>query len=68
MESPHSLLRTGELIKGIRQFYQADKSGEDLLKQAITKLGLSARVYDRISKVARTIGDLAARGVYFPGT
>lgn len=44
--------------KEIREFCQADKAGEDLLKQAITKLGLSARAYDRILKVARTIADL----------
>ncbi len=45
--------------KEIREFCQVDKAGEDLLKQAITKLGLSARAYDRILKVARTIADLA---------
>ncbi|MCD6169566.1 MAG: YifB family Mg chelatase-like AAA ATPase [Candidatus Latescibacteria bacterium] len=44
--------------KQIRQFCKIDKRGSDLLKMAITKLGLSARAYDRILKVARTIADL----------
>ena len=52
--------------KEIREFCQVDKAGEDLLKQAITKLGLSARAYDRILKVARTIADLADREGILP--
>lgn len=44
--------------KDIRQYCQIDQQGEELLKMAITKLGLSARAYDRILKVARTIADL----------
>ncbi|PIS30858.1 MAG: magnesium chelatase [Candidatus Marinimicrobia bacterium CG08_land_8_20_14_0_20_45_22] len=44
--------------KLIRNFCRIDSNGEDLLKTAITKLGLSARAYDRILKVSRTIADL----------
>ncbi len=44
--------------KDIRQYCRIDQQGEELLKMAITKLGLSARAYDRILKVARTIADL----------
>ena len=43
----------------IRDFCKLDAAGEELLKMAITKLGLSARAYDRILKVGRTIGDMA---------
>ncbi len=43
----------------IRRYCKIDQQGKDLLKTAITKLGLSARAYDRILKVSRTIADLA---------
>ena len=43
----------------LREFCTIDGAGADLLKSAMSKLGLSARAYDRILKVARTIADLA---------
>jgi len=46
--------------KDIQSFCKLDTAGEELLKMAITKLGLSARAYDRILKVARTIADLVS--------
>ncbi len=42
----------------INRYCQLDEAGNALLKTATTKLGLSARAYDRIRKVARTIADL----------
>jgi magnesium chelatase family protein len=42
----------------IDKWCAADQAGQALLKQALTRLGLSARAYHRILKVARTIADL----------
>ncbi|MDC0571675.1 YifB family Mg chelatase-like AAA ATPase [Flavobacteriaceae bacterium] len=46
--------------KHIRNFCVLDEVSKSLLKQAMERLNLSARAYDRILKVARTIADLEA--------
>lgn len=42
----------------IRKHVELDAPGRELIKNAMDKLGLSARAYDRILKVSRTIADL----------
>jgi magnesium chelatase family protein len=44
--------------KQMRTFAPIDKPSSELLKNAMQRLNLSARAYDRIIKVARTIADL----------
>ena len=41
-----------------RKHCYVDQPGKEMLKTAMDKLGLSARAYDRILKVSRTIADL----------
>ena len=45
-------------MKEFEEHCKIDKAGSQLLKTAMDKMGLSARAYDRILKVARTIADL----------
>ncbi|MEN6561830.1 MAG: YifB family Mg chelatase-like AAA ATPase [Acidobacteriota bacterium] len=44
--------------KEVKQFCRLPGEAEALLETAVTKLGFSARAYDRVLKVARTIADL----------
>jgi len=46
--------------KELKAFCELDEPTKELLRVAMTDLNLSARAYDRILKVARTIADLAA--------
>jgi len=45
--------------RDVKKFCRVDEESEKLLDMAVTKLGFSARAYDRVLKVARTIADLA---------
>lgn len=45
--------------RALRRFCKVTPPVEELLRAAVTRLGLSARAYHRILKIARTIADLA---------
>jgi magnesium chelatase family protein len=50
----------------MRKYIRLDDAGRSILKMAMERLGLSARAYDRILKVSRTIADLDASGEIKP--
>ncbi|HEU5393523.1 MAG TPA: YifB family Mg chelatase-like AAA ATPase, partial [Candidatus Methylomirabilis sp.] len=50
----------------IRRHCPLDGDGERLVERAVTRLGLSARAYDRVLKVARTIADLEGAATIAP--
>ena len=58
----NAAMRTRDLQK----FCALDPTAQDVLKAAITALNFSARAYDRILKVARTIADLAGSDTIQP--
>ncbi len=45
--------------RNIKKFCSMDETTRDMLRSGLERLGLSARAYDRVIKVARTIADLA---------
>jgi len=47
--------------KEIKLYCSLDSDTMELLKMAMTEMKLSARAYDRILKVARTIADLEGK-------
>ena len=52
--------------KLVRRYCALGEEGQKLMKMAIHRLGLSARAYDRILKVGRTIADLSGSGSIRP--
>ena len=50
----------------LRRFCELDETGALLMQQAFESLGLTARSYDRIRRVARTIADLAGSESILP--
>jgi magnesium chelatase family protein len=50
----------------VREFCRVEGSGEALLRSAAQKLGLSARAYYRVLKLARSIADLEGAGAIGP--
>jgi magnesium chelatase family protein len=53
--------RTNADLRGsaVAEVCRPDADGRGLLRRAVTRMGLSARGYDRVLKVARTVADLA---------
>ena len=49
--------------KSLEKYCALDKEAEELLKLAILELGISARAYDKILKVSRTIADLDGKEI-----
>ncbi|MFY0651567.1 MAG: YifB family Mg chelatase-like AAA ATPase [Cyclobacteriaceae bacterium] len=54
----HNAMMSSQTLKEVCEINEA---GKKLLKTAMEKLGLSARAYDRILRVSRTIADLAGK-------
>ena len=48
--------------RDLRKHCRLGEEVETLLRTAVTRLGLSARAYNRVLKIARTIADLAGAG------
>ncbi len=50
----------------VRKYCAMDEAGRSLMRQAMAQLGLSARAYHRVLKIARTIADLAGEEQVMP--
>ena len=56
-------LQTNSMMSGkwLKKFATPDASSQVLLEKAMTRLSLSARAYDRILRVSRTLADLEGK-------
>jgi len=59
-DSPGVFANAHMSSKQLKEICVITTAGQNLLKAAMAKLNLSARAYDRILKVSRTIADLSA--------
>ena len=57
--SPHAACNAAMTPRDVQNFCRLDGDAADLLKMAMSELNFSARAYDQIIKVARTIADMA---------
>src|SRR5690606_37833547 len=58
-EQPERIYSNAEMgSRAIKEHCQIDTESAEILKRAMNTLGFSARAYDRILKVSRTIADL----------
>jgi magnesium chelatase family protein len=64
----HGLYANAQMgSKLLKEVCELDATCQNLIRNAISKLNLSARAYDRILKVSRTIADLASSNKIEPG-
>ena len=50
----------------VREYCKLDEEGQQILKQSVYELGLSARAHDKVLKVARTLADMELAEVISP--
>jgi magnesium chelatase family protein len=65
-DSPGVHANASMLPRDIKKHCRIEPASQELLKAAITRFGLSARAYDRILKVGRTVADLADSAMVKP--
>ncbi|MDR2849494.1 MAG: ATP-binding protein, partial [Verrucomicrobiota bacterium] len=64
--APHTPCNAAMSARDVQAFCRPDDAAAELLKLAMSELNFSARAYDRIVKVARTIADMAGADTIGP--